>query len=154
MNLSKTVTLKEATYSTTAIRKGIDNTPNDAQIENMKRTSVKIVDPVRNRFPGARMNSFFRCAALNKAIGGSKSSDHMNGNSVDLDSEDNKDNVGIFDFIRTELDFDQCIGEYPDADGVFQWVHASTRETGNRGQVLVKLKDKYIPYGEFQIGMT
>ena len=154
MNLSKTVTLKEATYSTTAIRKGIDNTPNEVQIENMKRTAVKIVDPTRNRFPGARINSFFRCPALNRAIGGSKNSDHMAGRSVDLDSDGNLLNIAIFDFIRTELDFDQCIGEYPDENGVFQWVHASIREKDNRGQVLVKLKDKYIPFGEFQVGMV
>lgn len=160
MNLSKTVTLKEATFSEKATRTGIDNTPNEEQIENMKLTAEKIVDPVRNRFPGTVINSFFRNPAVNKAVGGSRTSDHMTGRSVDLDSRGNELNNQIFDFIRTELEFDQCIGEYPDASGNFSWIHASRRARDNRGQVLVKLKDtptkknNYIPFGEWQKGMV
>lgn len=154
MNLSKTVTLKEATRSDTATRLGIDNTPSDEIIENMKLTGEKIVDVVRSKFEGVFIPSFFRCDALNTAVGGAPTSDHRLGRSVDLDSKDNAQNVAIFDFIRQDLTFDQCIGEYPDKEGVFSWVHASIRPKDNRGQVLVKLKTKYIPFSEWSPGMV
>ena len=154
MNLSKTVTLSESTRSDAAIRLSLDNTPTEEAVERMKVTATRIIDPVRNRFQNVRINSFYRSPSLNRKLKGAKNSQHVTGEAVDIDTPDNVDNVAIFNFIEEELVFDQLIGEYPDANGVFQWVHASIREKDNRGQVLVKLKEKYIPFGEFQIGMV
>ncbi len=156
--LSKYLTLEEATKSPTAIRLGIDNTPNEEQIKNMTYVALNIFDPVRE-FVGAPLgaSSFFRCWDLNKAIGGSSTtSDHPNGKAVDLDADiyGNSTNLLIFNFIKDTLLFDQCIGEYPDALGNFAWVHASLKRDGkNRKQILVKLKDKYIPFETYKIGM-
>lgn len=154
MNLSKTVQLSESTRSDTAIRLNLDNTPPPEVLERMKVTATRIVDPVRNRFPNVRINSFYRSPSLNRKLKGAKNSQHVTGEAVDLDTPDNVDNVAIFNFIKDQLVFDQVIGEYPDANGVFQWTHASIREKDNRGQVLIKLKDKYILFGEYQIGMV
>lgn len=155
MNLSPSVTLLEATKSQTAIRFGIDNTPNQVQIENMMRVSGKIIEPILARFPGVFIYSFFRSPALNKKIGGSKTSQHCNGEAVDLDSVGNKANLDIFLTVY-DMVFDQLIAEYPDEKGVPSWVHVSYVEhpKKNRGQVLVKLKDRYIPYGEYRVGMV
>ena len=155
--ISRTVTLKEATRSNTAVRFGIDNTPNETQIAMITDTAVHIVDSVRKQFGDSTVDvsSFFRSEKLNKKIGGSKSSQHCKGEAVDLDSKDNELNLAIFNFVKDNLTFDQMIGEYPDANGVFQWVHVSyvSHPKQNRGQILVKLKDRYIPFGEYQKGM-
>lgn len=153
--ISRTVTLKEATRSNTAVRFGIDNTPNETQIAMITDTAVHIVDSVRKQFGDSTVDvsSFFRSEKLNKKIGGSKSSQHCKGEAVDLDSKDNELNLAIFNFVKDNLTFDQLILEYPDEKGTPQWVHVSYRTKGNRGQILVKLKDKYIPFGEFVKGM-
>jgi hypothetical protein len=153
MNLSPKVSLLSATKSDTAIRWGIDNTPDQVQLENMMRVSGKIIEPILSRFPTAFISSFFRSAALNRKIGGgAKKSQHMTGEAVDLDSPDNLANLDIF-LTLYDMVFDQLILEYPNEKGIPSWVHVSLKDRDNRGQVLVKLKDKYIPYGEFQIGM-
>lgn len=152
MMLSKTVSLSEATKSTTAIRHGIDNTPNESQLENMRRTA-EMVDKIRTQFPNAQINSFYRSPALNRKIGGAKNSQHVNGEAVDLDSPGDVHNLDIFLFCH-DIVFDQLIMEYPNEKGIPSWVHVSIRHKDNRGQVLAKLKDKYIPYGEYQVGMV
>lgn len=153
--ISKTVSLKEATKSQTAIRLGIDNTPTPEQMTAIADTAVHVVDAVRNKFQGVDVSSFFRSPKLNKKVGGSTTSQHCKGEAVDLDSKDNALNLAIFNFVKDNLVYDQIILEYPDADGTPSWVHVSFVQHPkiNRGQILVKLKDKYIPFGEFVVGM-
>lgn len=159
MNISEFLTYDEAIKSPTAIAKGIDNTPNAEQLENMRYVAVEIFDPCRRHIGGPlHASSFFRSIKLNKVIGGaSTTSQHPKGQAVDMDADTfgNGTNVLIFNFIRTSLEFDQVIGEYPDASGKFSWVHASkVRPPGkNRKQVLVKLKEKYIPFSQYKVGM-
>lgn len=157
--ISRTVSLKEATRSNTAVRFGIDNLPDDKQKSAMIETAIHIVDAVRKQFGDAvDISSFFRSEKLNKKIGGAKKSQHMDGEAVDLDSRDNALNLAVFNFIKDNLVYDQLILEAPDENGVPSWVHASyvQHPKQNRGQVLVYLAStkKYIPYGEFQIGMV
>lgn len=156
--ISKYLSYEEATKSPTAIRMGISNDPDPVQLENMKYVAKEIFDKCRE-FVGGPLaaTSFFRSKALNAAIpGSSTTSQHMNGQAMDLDCDVYKfgSNLAVFDFIRTELIFDQVINEYPDKFGIPAWVHVSKTRTGNRGQVLVKLKSKYIPFGEYQVGMV
>lgn len=157
--ISKYLTLKEATYSQTAIAKKIDNRPNEDQLEAMRFVATKIFDPVRE-FVGAPLyaSSFFRSAALNKLIGGSsKTSQHMKGEAIDIDCDmfGNSTNLEVFEFIRKNLSFDQLILEYPDAIGKPSWIHVSLcRDSSkNRQEILVKLQAKYIPYSMYKIGM-
>ena len=157
MKISKYLTLEEATKSPTAKRLGIDNEPNAEQLENMKFVATEIFDQVRE-FVGGPLaaTSFFRSKKLNDAVpGSSKTSQHMSGEAIDIDCDvfGFGTNLDIFDFIRTSLIFDQAINEYPDKFGQPSWVHVSKSKTGNRGQVLVKLKDKYINYRDYKVGM-
>lgn len=155
--ISQFLTYKEGIKSPTALRLGIDNEPNPEQLENMKYVAKEIFDPVRV-FVGGPLaaTSFFRSKELNDAIpGSSKTSQHMSGEAIDIDCDvfgygTNKD---IFDFIRNTLIFDQVINEYPDKFGNPSWIHVSKSKTGNRGEVLVKLKGAYIPFSRYQIGM-
>ena len=75
--ISKHISYKEGTYSVTAIRNDIDNTPNDEQLENMELVAEKVFEPLREWVGGPiKINSFFRCPDLNKRIGGSGKSQH------------------------------------------------------------------------------
>ena len=86
MKISDNITYAEAIHSNTAKRKGIDNTPNPTQVENMKITAEKIFQPLRKWVGGPiKINSFFRSPELNEAIGGSKTSQHCKGQALDID---------------------------------------------------------------------
>ena len=86
MKISDNITYAEAIHSNTAKRRGIDNTPNPAQVETMKVTAEKIFEPLRKWVGGPiKVNSFFRSAELNTAIGGSKTSQHCKGQAIDID---------------------------------------------------------------------
>src|SRR3970040_46312 len=110
-NISKHITYNEATHSDTAIRKGIKNIPSNEELENMKLLAEKIFEPVRsiiNKF--IIVNSFYRSVALNKAVGGSATSEHCKGMAMDMSC--NGLNKKIFDIIRGKLKFTQFIAEY------------------------------------------
>ena len=150
--ISKHISYKEATQSNTAIRKGIENIPDATQLKAMKALAQNVFEPVRSYFnKPIRVNSFFRSVALNKAIGGSSSSQHCKGEAIDIDATNGFTNKQIFDYIRDNLEFDQLILEYPDSKGEASWIHVSyTNKRENRKQILVAIKNRgYIPYGSY-----
>ncbi|MES2395619.1 MAG: D-Ala-D-Ala carboxypeptidase family metallohydrolase [Bacteroidota bacterium] len=138
MNISKHITLLEATKSQTAIRNGIPNEPNEVQLEAMKLVAEACFEPIRNHFGiQLKVSSFFRCEALNATVGGSKTSQHCKGEAIDIDADGTViTNKQIFDWAKANLKFDQLILEYPDKDGNPAWVHISFSKHGNRNQVL------------------
>lgn len=155
--ISKYLSYKEAIKSPTALRLGIENEPNPEQLENMRYVAREIFDPVRE-FVGGPLaaTSFFRSKELNDAVpGSSKTSQHMTGQAIDIDTDvyGFGTNEDIFNFIRNTLIFDDLIGEYPDKFGNYSWVHVSKTRTGNRGKVLIKLKNRYIFYKDYKTGM-
>jgi len=142
MNISDHITYKEATYSSTAVNLNIDNTPNAEQLSNMMLVAIKVFEPMRVHFDvPIHIASFFRSKKLNKALGGSTTSDHMKGRAIDVDADKYNSirNKHIFEYIRTVLDFDQLIAENV-SDNKWNdigWVHFSYRSTGNRKEVLL-----------------
>lgn len=156
--ISKYISLDEATKSPTAKRLGIENKPTKDHLENMRRVAINVFDKVREHFSvPIGVSSFYRSQELNDAVpGSSKTSQHRTGEAIDIDADiyGNVTNLDIFNYIKDQLVFDQLIGEYPDASGKWSWVHVSLKKSGNRKQVLVKLKDKYIPYDQFKVGMV
>ena len=110
-NISKHITLYEATYSETAIRLGLRNTPTTKEeLDAMKLVAEKVFEPLREHFGVAiGISSFFRCYMLNKRVGGSKTSDHVKGRSIDIDADiyGKITNKQIFDYIKDNLEFDQ-----------------------------------------------
>ena len=86
IKISKNITYAEAIHSNTAKRKGIDNTPSPFHVEAMRITAEKIFEPLREWVGGPiKINSFFRGEPTNTAIGGSKYSQHMKGQAMDID---------------------------------------------------------------------
>lgn len=143
MRISKHISLKEAVHSNTAKRRGIENKPNDDQLYNMAKVAHNIFEPLRLYVGGAiKINSFFRSEELNKAIGGSSKSQHCQGCALDIDDiYGHKSNYQMFEYIRENLDFDQLIYEFGDADNP-DWVHVSyVSSKENRNRVLRAVKN-------------
>jgi len=142
--ISKHISYKEGVYSTTALRRDIDNTPNDEQLKNMETLAEEIFEPLRAYVGGPiKINSFFRSAKLNTAIGGSKTSQHCKGQAVDIDDTFGRmTNAEMYHFIKEHLDFDQMIWEFGDDDNP-NWVHVSyVSPEKNRNRCLKAYKEK------------
>ena len=140
--ISDHISYKEATRSNTALRRGIDNIPDVEEIENMKLIAEKIFEPLRKFVGGPiKINSFYRSPELNVAIGGSKTSQHSHGQSMDLDDTyGHRTNASMFTYIRNHLDFDQLIWEFGD-DKNPAWIHVSyVSEDKNRRRCLKAVK--------------
>ena len=145
-NISEHISYIEATKSDIAIKKGIDNTPDENQLVNMILLAEKVFEPLRlflNVPIG--VTSFFRSKQLNKLVGGSINSQHManNGSAIDIDADifNHIKNIDIFNYIKDNLEFDQLIAEYP-IDGEPQWVHVSYNSKNNRKQIFVSYKNE------------
>ena len=154
MQVSKYVAISEVTSSDTAKRKGISNMPTPEHLENLKVTCEAVHTPIREHFgKPIFISSAYRSAALNKAIGGSSSSDHCNGRALDLDQDDKGTGVTnkmVFDFVKDNLEFDQLIWEFGTEKNP-DWVHVGYRKGANRKQILRAVRDakgktSYIPY--------
>ena len=145
MKISDNITYAEAIHSQTAKRRGIDNTPTAKQVEVMKLTAEKIFEPLRKFVGGPiKVNSFFRSAELNKAIGGSKTSQHCKGQAIDIDDVfGHKTNAEMYNWVKENLNFDQMIWEFG-TDMNPNWVHISyVSEEDNRNRCLKAYKDEY-----------
>lgn len=141
MQVSKHISLIEATKSETAIRLGIANIPDAETFERMKLVAEQCFEKIREHFSvPIKVNSFYRSPELNKSIGGSKTSQHMTGEAIDMDAIEGTGitNADIFNWAKDNLIFDQLIWEYGD-DKQPDWVHISYKKEGNRNQI-IKIK--------------
>ena len=149
MKISEHISMKEALRSNTAKRLGIDNMPDNDTLVNMQITAQHIFEPLRNKFnEPIYISSFYRSPELNKAIGGSTSSQHCKGEAIDIDDVYSKaSNADFFNYIKDKLEFDQLIWEFGDDENP-AWVHASYSLGKNRMRVLKAIKEngrtKYI----------
>lgn len=150
--ISKHISEKEATRSVTALRLGIDNTPNGTALNNMKILAEKVFEPLREWVGGPiKINSFYRSPDLCVAIGSKVSSQHTckNGAAIDIDDiYGHKTNKEMFEWIKENLDFDQLIYEFGNEQNP-DWLHVSYVDEGkNRNRILKAVRDdgktKYI----------
>lgn len=134
--ISKNLSLSECITSQTAERKKIDNTPNADVICALRLVAEKVFQPIREHFgKPIRVSSAYRSPKLNAAIGGSKTSQHVKGEALDLQGTNGVTNAQIYNYIKNNLDFDQLLWEYG-TDKEPAWVHVSYKPKGNRKQVL------------------
>ena len=137
MELSKNFTLNELIKSQEATRLGIDNTPNEEQIKNLKILCEKILQPLRDYYGmPLSISSGYRSAALCEVIGSSAKSQHTKGQAADFEifGIPNKE---IADFIVENFDYDQCILEFwNENEPNSGWVHCSYSLNANRKQYL------------------
>jgi len=133
MNISAHITSDEATISPTALRMGIDNKPNEEQLANMKLVAEKCFEPIRAWYgKPLKVNSFFRCDELNKAVKGAPTSQHTKGMAIDFSAGTKAENKKIYDWaVRNLTAWDQIIWEFGGT-----WIHISYNPVKNRMQVL------------------
>jgi hypothetical protein len=143
MKISDHITYAEAIHSNTAKRKGIDNTPSEAQVTAMKLLAEKVFEPLRKWVGGPiKVNSFFRSEALNESIGGAATSQHCKGQAIDIDDVyGKKTNADMYHWIQQNLDYDQMIWEFG-TDMQPNWIHVSyVSEEKNRNKCLKAYKE-------------
>ena len=141
MQLTTNFSLAEMVKSETALRHDMDNTPGEAEIENLKRLAEKVLQPVRDHYgKGVKVNSGFRHPEVNAKVGGSKTSDHCKGQAADIEIP-GVANADLAEWITKNLDFTQVILEFyttgiPDSG----WVHVSYNPADLKKQVLTATK--------------
>lgn len=142
MNLSPNFTLAEMTKSETALRHGMENTPNQEQISNLQALAVNVLQPIRDHYKrGVKVNSGFRHPDVNAKVGGSRTSDHCRGMAADIEIP-GVANAELAGWIQQNLDYTQLILEFytpgvPDSG----WVHVSYDPTNLKKQVLTAMRE-------------
>jgi len=141
VRLSKNFALSELTKSATAERLNVDNTPNLYHLVNLTHLAIHILQPVRDKFGVITINSGYRSPTLNAKVGGSKTSQHCNGQAADFEST-KISNPDLAKWIEKNLIFDQLILEFYDGvDPNSGWVHCSyVLDGSNRGKTMTALR--------------
>lgn len=132
----KHFTINELCKSATATKLGINNTPPAAVVMNLRYLAEIILDPLREAYgKPIYVNCGYRCPELNKAVGGSRTSQHLTGLAADIHVK-GESNAVLYELVkRYRLPFDQLILEKGTIRNP-QWVHLSVSRTKNRGEVL------------------
>lgn len=135
--ISEHFTVFEIVNSITALRLNIDNRPTTQVITNATLLIKNVLEPIRSHFNSPLIiNCMFRCPALNHAVGGVTTSQHIKGQAADITVK-NHSVQEVFDYIRNNMIFDQVIQEGT-------WVHCSFNPVHNRKQSLLYKGGKYI----------
>jgi len=123
---SPNFSLDELTFSETATRKGIDNTPSDDVLDNLYKTAMEMenVRELLNNNP-ILISSGYRCLELNTLLGSKPTSAHIRGLACDFTCPKFGDPHDIVDAIfRSDILYDQIILEFD------KWVHLAFPENG------------------------
>ena len=141
MNLTRNFSLEELVKSETALRKGLDNTPDEGSVRNLTVLAENVLQPVRDAFgKGVKVNSGYRHPDVNAAVGGSRTSDHCKGMAADIEIP-GVANHELATWIEQHLKFTQVILEFytkgvPDSG----WVHVSYDPSNLKCQTLTAVK--------------
>lgn len=138
--MGKYFTTAEFVRSDTADKRGIDNRLPKALVPNVQALVDNVLDPLREAYgKPVTVTSGYRCEELNRAVGGSKTSEHLGGCAADIVGTPNtrEENRKLFYLIQSlGLPFQQLIWENGDSTGP-DWVHVSHRSgEDNKKQVL------------------
>lgn len=130
MKLSKNFDLDEFTFSQKAIALGIDNTPNDIQIKNMRYLCQAVLQPLRDLIERPiTILSGYRCLTLNAAVHGDDGSHHLcSGNYAAADFVPNGESIEEVKriLLGSDFPFEQLI-IYDGSDGQGERLHVSAR---------------------------
>lgn len=134
IQISKNFTIYEFIRSETANNLGIDNTElSQSVLNNIERLVLKLLQPLRDMIGKTiKINSGYRCPALNQAVKGSATSEHLTGCAADITTDFAAAIAAIDDF-----DFNQFI-IYKRGDSV-EWIHLSYAETNRKEKLICRL---------------
>jgi len=141
MKLSEHLDLSEVIRSESAKRNGISNMPTEQHIANFKLLAEKVFEPIRNNFRcPIHISSGYRSIELNRAVKGSLTSQHCQGEAIDIDMDGTPHGVTnkmVFNYIKDNLEFDQLILEFGTNENP-DWVHVSYESTGKQRKQVLK----------------
>lgn len=151
MDLNQKITphfsLRELTRSDTAVRLGIDNTPSEEHLKNLRILCEQVLEPVRKVYGPVRVNSGYRALAVNMAVNPMTStinrlSQHCTGHAVDFEV-DGVTNAGLARWCVEHLgEWDQIILEfYTPGQPNSGWVHVSYNTGHNRKEILTVVRE-------------
>lgn len=132
-DVSQHFAMWEFTLSDVAVRHGIDNSIPDVFRPNVMALAKMILEPAREALGPIRINSGYRCPALNRLVKGSPNSQHLKGQAADIHplAVSLKE---LARYLQVHAPFDQLILEFS------SWVHVSYA-LEERGQILVSSLD-------------
>ncbi len=128
--LSEHFQLWEFITSQTATRHGIPNTPPEVVINRLRTLCQQILEPARQAVGPLRISSGYRCPALNRAVGGSKTSAHMQGYAADVIPL-SASKLEFANWVKSHCNFDQIILEYGTPTHP-SWIHISCDPKGRK----------------------
>ena len=139
MQLTEHFTLNEFVRSETAENKHIDNTPSQEVVDNLRALCRNVLEPARVAYgEPIYITSGYRCPALNKAVGGKPTSQHLRGEAADLQVRGVKNLRKLYNAILDHGVFDQLLFETNKAGA--KWIHVSYAPYGNRRQAIDNYK--------------
>lgn len=139
MQLTEHFTLSEFVRSETAENKHIDNTPSQEVVDNLRALCRNVLEPARVAYgEPIYITSGYRCPALNKAVGGKITSQHLRGEAADLQVKGVRNLKRLYNAILDHGVFDQLLYESNKAGA--KWIHVSYTSYGNRQQAIDNYK--------------
>jgi len=126
IKLSKNFTLSEFLKSSTASRLGINNTPTQEIVDNLKDLCENVLQPARDHFGAIKINSGYRSA-------------HTLGFAADV--ETNVPNIELLNWFYDNVEYKELIGEYFGENPSDGWVHIAYQKGNNKGELKIKTKD-------------
>lgn len=134
MQLTQNFTLEEMISSSTGNRLNIQNVPSQKEIEKIRELCEKILQPVRTKYgKPIRVTSGFRSPAINNAVKGSSTSQHLKGEAADIVCENNRN---LWNLICGMIQGGEIIvGQLIDEKNL-KWIHISLPSETQRNRIL------------------
>lgn len=148
MNLSPSFTLEEMTASETAVRHGIDNTPSNEVLMNLRRLALFLEDVRKTIGMPIRISSAYRSPETNAKVGGKATSQHCKGAAADIKVKGMTPDQVVKAIIKAGLEYDQVIREFD------SWTHVSisnTKDEKPRKMALIIDKNGTRPFPKFEV---
>lgn len=136
MEITNNFTLEEFVASSTAYRLHIDNAPSQSVKNNISRLAREILQPLRDKFKKPiKITSGYRCPELNKAVNGSKTSQHLYGEAADINIG-LADNRRLFELAQQMIKDGQIVVGQLINERNYSWIHISLPNSKHKNQIL------------------
>lgn len=134
--ITKNFSMEELVASDTARMKGIDNTPDKEVEARLVQLAQQVLQPLRNSYgKPIKISSGYRCQALNKAIGGVSTSQHLKGEAVDINNGQIENKKLFLLASKMIKEGEITVGQLIDEKG-YKWLHISLPDNKHRNQIL------------------
>ena len=134
--ITKNFSMEELVASNTARMKGIDNTPDKEVEARLVQLAQQVLQPLRDSYgKPIKISSGYRCQALNKAIGGVSTSQHLKGEAVDINNGQSENKKLFLLASKMIKEGVITVGQLIDEKG-YKWLHISLPDIKHRNQIL------------------